>query len=107
MKTRHQILTTACALFGAAALLFAADPPNQDKQKQMPMMKEMMKDKGMMREMCREMMKDPDSMKIMCEEMMKNEKAMRTMCQNMMTNATFRSMCKQMIEEAEKKSGRQ
>jgi hypothetical protein len=32
---------------------------------------------------------------------------MRTMCQNMMTNATFRSMCKQMLQEAERKSGQQ
>jgi hypothetical protein len=49
-----------------------AQAPKQDTQKQMPMMKEMMKDKGMMREMCREMMKDPESMKIMCDEMMKD-----------------------------------
>ena len=106
MKAKTYIVTTTCALFSAAALLFA-QAPKQDTQKQMPMMKEMMKDKGMMREMCREMMKDPESMKIMCEEMMKDEKAMRTMCQNMMTNSTFRSMCKQMLEEAERKSGRQ
>jgi len=103
MKLKSIPLALAASCLLTLLPLTAQDSPKEG-QKNMPMMKEMMTDKEMMRQMCREMAKDPEAMRTMCQEMMKSEQGMTIMCQEMMKNDKARAMCKRMMDEAPAKT---